>query len=469
MALTDPSIILGINPPQQPNNLLSMYSQVQALKAQQGELAQQQKAAQTQNQLRAIFTDPENIDPDTGLPKAAAIGQVMKLDPNVGLKLFEGVAQAKNTEAESQIHHADIVSKKNDMADTARSAALESYDTDLANGVPVEQAKKNAQTVYGDGVDTLKKSGLFSKVEADAMPSDFDPVRMRVNSEKYQAWKEQQKKDKLAADKEADAVKRADRSETEREHHDSVMEALANRKENIVINNAKGGGGPTLDADGIDYVAQKYRETGVMPPLGMGKAAAGMRSAIIQRAAEMAKADGKGAAGDVATAADTKATTAGMANLGKMRASVEQAEGNASKEADLVLSLVDKGGLPGGPSALGKWVQGARTGVFNDPDASKFQTAVESLKNEYVKVLSTQGGMSGGQSSDAARREADQYINPRLSKAQIKGNIEIMRQSMKNRTNAIAEAYKTEHDRLNPGAGGGTKKLHYDAQGNLVQ
>lgn len=179
----------------------------------------------------------------------------------------------------------------------------------------------------------------------------------------------------------------------------------------------------------------------------------------------------------VAGTADVKAEAAGLQNLGKMKSSVEQAEGNAKKEADLVLSLADKGTVNGVPQAFNSWVQSARKGVFNSPDVTKFQTAVESFKNEYVKVLSTTGGMSGGMSSDAARREADAYINPNLTLEQIKGNIAVMKKSMANRTAAINDAYDDTKKRVTTAGGAEgdsaqapppSKILHYDAQGNLV-
>lgn len=370
----------------------------------------------------------------------------MQVDPNAGLKLSEGVAKAANTKSQEELHQSEVFEKKNALADQARSAALQAYDTDLKNGVPEPQAKINAQTVYSEGVDGLKKSGIFSKDEADQMPHDFDPLRMRANSTKYQAWKEKQKADELAQQKADDAAKRSEADLKERTRHDEALEKSAQQKINIQIGNANAA--PALDDTAVQYAADQYRLHGTLPPMGMGKSAAQLRQMIIERAASNAKAAGGGAGADAARQTDFKATSAGMQNLGKMRASVSQAEGNAGKEADLTLSLLDKGGLPGGPSALGKWVQGTRTGVFNNPDASAFQTAVESLKNEYVKVLSTTGGMSGGMSSDAARREADQYINPRLSKAQIKANIAVMRQSMKNRTAAINEAYDAQQKHL---------------------
>lgn len=462
---TDPSIILSGQPA--PETYQNVLAQAYKIKQMQFDQQQQQQELQSQNSLRSLLSDPTNLDPETGLPTREAVAKAYGINPATGLKLSNALATAEEDKAKATLSKSETFVKKNELVDEARSSALESYDRDLAAGIPETQARANAQSVYSEGVTGLRKSGIFSKDEADTMASAFDPVSLRANSHKYQAWKDQQDKEALAAKKEADAAKERDKTEAERERHDRELEKQAGQKINIQVGK-ENAPAPTLDDTGIDYAAQRYRETGVMPSLGMGKAAAGLRQIIIERAAEQAKASGGGAGADIATAAEVKAAQAGLTNLGKMKASVAQAEGNARKEADLVLSLTDKGAA-GGTPVFNKWMQGARTGVFGDPDASKFQTAVESFKNEYVKVLSTQGGMSGGMSSDAARREADTYINPNLSKAQIKANIEVMRKSMENRTNAINEAYEATRKKIEDlGKGGGTNHPKTTSSGATV-
>lgn len=470
----DPNIILGVQNNQiDPGAVMSMMEFAQKLKT-------QQQATQTQNALRSVFTDPASTD-ESGLPTSNALKRITAIDPEMGINLYDNVASLKDKEVVRDQHEGDLMEQKSQFyADKVLIPAQTAYQDTLDATGNRDEAIKAGQDAMAAGRGEVDKAGWHSAEELAKHDQSFDPVRVDSQLAQFKDWRDAKKeraaeKEKAKADVRAEAAqaerdKKDDADRAEHISHDRAEEAIANRRVNVTVNN-QGGSSGGLDETGIEYAAQKYRETGQMPPLGMGKAAAGIRAAIVERAAELAKKEGTGAAGDVATAADTKANTAGLTNLGKMRASVAQAEGNATREADLTLSLLDKGGLPGGPSALGKWIQGSRTGVFNDPDASAFQTAVESLKNEYVKVLSTQGGMSGGQSSDAARREADSYINPRLSKQQIKANIDVMRKSMKNRTAAIDQAYAETRAKLSGGGksvGDQPKRLKYDANGNLV-
>lgn len=452
MAL-DPGIILQANSQgPDPNTLVGLYDFAQTIK-------KNREAEASQNALKAVYADPSNID-ENGMPTGNALRQISQVDPNLGIKLYGDVAAAKDKALERDAAEGDLIQKKSQhYADTVLIPSQEAYQATLDETGNKDAAIKAGQAAMQQGRDQVAKDGWHSAEELDKHDTTFDPVKVDSQLSQFKDWRDQRKEtaaEKTRAEEEArkeradaDRLALEDKQLAEREAHDRATEDVANRRVNVTVSTASAA--PPLDDAAIDYAADMYREKGQLPPLGMGKAAAGLRAQIIERAAQKAGAEGGSAAGDVAGQADVKANTAGLLNLGKMRASVAQAEGNASKEADLVLSKLDKGGLPGGPSALGKWVQGTRTGVFNDPDASAFQTAVESLKNEYVKVLSTQGGMSGGMSSDAARREADAYINPRLSKDQIKANIAVMRQSMKNRTSAIEDAYAQTRDRLSSG------------------
>lgn len=446
---TDPSIILGINPaPNSAQQTMTLADFAQNYKANQAKLAMQQRQLASESAIKGVLSDPANLDPATGRPTTKALREITQIDPQVGMGMQEHIAGLEEKEAQAGHFKSQAFKEKVEAAHDVNGSAIMAYDEALKAGTPIEAAVKAAQKVYDDGMTGLEGSGLYSQNEIDNMPKAFDPVKARANSMTVKDWLAQQKVDAAETDKA--------KTETERERHDRATEAQGERRTKVAEEGANAS--PPLDDEGIDYAATKYRETGTMPPMGMGKAAAGVRAKIIQRAAQMAKDTGGGAAGDVALAADTKATTAGLVNLGKMKASVQQAEGNAGKEADLVLSLTDKGAA-GATPVFNKWIQGARTGVFGDPDSSKFQTAVESFKNEYVKVLSTTGGMSGGMSSDAARREADAYINPNLTKAQIKANIGVMRRSMANRTAAINDAYESSMHKLEHPDGGGTHGL----------
>lgn len=492
---TDPTISLQVQNPQ--IDLASIYKDAMQLR-------QMKQQFQTQNALKAIASQPDAIDPKTGSWSPNALKRITQIDPEYGVKAAgqasEAAQRAAQTEhAKSETQTADIARHADALSDQ-----LSIYDAEVASGntdpAIAERDLKSGLKDYIDGQawSPERKAQVWSTLSA------MDPTKLRQTASRLTMTAAEQRDASkrtildmngkpVAIGTVADAsgaVSVTDlaghpidnptglektptamdptRVKQGEEHIALEKDRLEQGKRRLELaeKNAAAGNDVSLDDDALDYAAQILRDTGHMPPLGMGKAAAKMRQQILERAAGLATGKREGSEGteagssDVARAADTKATTSGIVNLGKMRASVEQAEGNASREADLTLSLLDKGGLPGGPSAYGKWVQGARTGIFNDPDASAFNTATESLKNEYVKVLSTQGGMSGGMSSDSARKEADQYINPRLSKEQIKANIAVMKQSMANRTAAINQAYEQEHGRLTHKGEGGDGASH---------
>lgn len=194
--------------------------------------------------------------------------------------------------------------------------------------------------------------------------------------------------------------------------------------------------GDSLPPQAVKYLAQEFRRTGKMPSLGMKSG--GARNQIIVEAAREAFGEGKTGADDVADQADTKANTQALAAITKTSKLVEAFERTAIKNSDLIVQNMDKGAGKTGVPVFDQWVRagGAATG---DPDVAKFNTAVETFKNEYAKIMSGATGAQG--STDASRREADGLINPNMSKAQIIANIALMKQEMNNRIGSLDEMH----------------------------
>ena len=133
--------------------------------------------------------------------------------------------------------------------------------------------------------------------------------------------------------------------------------------------------------------------TGQLPPLGMGKAATGIRQKIIERAAQMAEGDGAGSAGagaadsDVGRAAGTKADTASLANITKIADSAAAYEDTAKKNFDTALSLAKKGIPTDMGPWINNWVQNGET-ALGDPNIPPYAAALLTGANEYAKVMS---------------------------------------------------------------------------------
>lgn len=240
------------------------------------------------------------------------------------------------------------------------------------------------------------------------------------------------------------------------------------------------GAGKPPDQDTLDFAAQVYLETGHMPPLGIGGSA--IRTQILARAAQLAKDKGYDPADVIAIQSGVKADQATLTVLTKSRGSVGNFEGTAERELKLAESYMDKGAGPSGIPIVNRWIQAGRQDIQGDPDVTQFNTAMTSFKNEYAKIMSSPGG-NNQQTTDAARREADDIINRSQTKAQLRANIVAMQAGMKNRINSIdAEINETQGRLRHPGniikpdatigavgpASAPPGVIRYDKQGNRI-
>lgn len=408
--------------------MFAFAQQVQAVRRQQ----------QGQMALRQIFSNPDSIDPTTGLPKPEAVRTVMQVDPELGMKLQD---QTLETQARlMQAHHSQTEAGAQvfDFSSKVAGIGYNAYLDAQKAGKPEQAAIAAGQTARNEAAQN--NGGILSdQAEAGILGTPFDPQKAlalaRTNKEFVTASHDEANED-IATKREANT-----------EEHDRALEGLANRRINITVNNQ--GGSPASAAPGspedqaLDYAAQQYRLTGKMPPMGQGKAGASFRMAILERAAGQAKAGGGSAASDLATASDVHATQTGLGQLARTAANVESFEGTATKEADLALSLLDKGSAKTGVPVLNAWVQSGRKAIGGDKDVSAFDAAITSFKNEYARIMSSPGG-TGGVTSDSARHEADALINDAQTPEQVRSVIDTMKKGMNNRIKSIKE----EHDAL---------------------
>jgi hypothetical protein len=476
---TDPSIILGVKQPQ---------IDLAAIMGNALQLKQMQQQQQTQNTLKSILAQPGALDAN-GAPTPNTLASIARVGP-AGLELSSKLADQTSLaeQRKAQIAHDTSETRMDDLknAHEALTSGLDVYDAELASGVTDPKiAESNLKTSLHDFIYSQPWSDERKNQNWQTL-SGLDPAGLRTAASKLSMTVEERQRqaalteektpatmngkpvlvDKAGSVYDPNSDKKIEvTGEIVKQEPGFNPQAAATKvDERPPIQLQDSSGNPIFGYQNPDRTITWKNSAGDTVPapdrvshIASGNPRSGAAAYVQAYLADpkndhsaegIANAMAQYAKTQTAGTADVKAEAAGLQNLGKMRASVAQAEGNASREAGLVESLLDKGGIQGIPSALGKWQNSARTGVFNDPDASAFQTAVESFKNEYVKVLSTQGGMSGGMSSDAARREADQYINPRLSKDQIRANINVMRQSMANRTAAIDKAYADTQARV---------------------
>ena len=217
-----------------------------------------------------------------------------------------------------------------------------------------------------------------------------------------------------------------------------------------------------LTPSGLDMAALNYRKTGVMPPLGMGDRST--RQQIINRASELTPADMQrieaGGADLAMNRADYKADSGSLTKLTAQRNAITSFENTAKKNIDVFLTTAGKVVDTGSPMAnsLARAVSGKMLG---SPDQAAYDAARQVAINEVAKIITNPN--LAGTLSDAARHEVEAF-NP--ANATLKQSVQVMRllkQDMDNRTRSLDDQIKEIRGRIgSPGArpaGGGADPL----------
>jgi hypothetical protein len=178
--------------------------------------------------------------------------------------------------------------------------------------------------------------------------------------------------------------------------------------------------------------------------MGMGRAAAGLRSQIINRAAE--------AYPDVQFATNRAAFQANSQSLKQAQTRMDQvtaAENTAGKNLDVFLDTAKKAVDFGAP-----WVNKPLRDIsqqgLGSADLAAYNAARQTAVNEISKVLNNAGGSAAV--SDSARHEVEGLIGPNASLTQVYAAAKVLRQDMKNRH----DSYQQQIDAINHRIGGAT-------------
>jgi hypothetical protein len=482
MAL-DPEISLKV---QQPNSLLSMYGDALGVVKQQQEVQAQRQQLQSQNTLRQILSDANNIDPETGAPNANGIKAVMAVDPSAGMKVAESAATIENQRSEAKSRtSAENIKVLDAVDEDVISPALETYDDNLAKLGP-DAARATAQETYATARQSLISSGVVPKTLQDQLPTEFDPVKHAAQSKTYRAWKEKQKADKLAQDKEQDAKDKFERQEKDRlsqedrqfkvemarigeeEHRadEGKWQVLHDPKTNTDYRyNTATGQSTTLDM-------KPYSPQGASK-IGGGSA----RSAAALAAQKYVEDNPNATPDDIASfAAKFKERGAAATAFGTGKQGQQVASFNVSiahlHTLGLLADALHNGDLVAA-NKLAKTVQ-QETG---SAAPSNFEAAKGIVGDEIVKAVVGSGGALGD------RQKAQDSINKASSPKQLAGVIKTYKDLMAGQVRGLKKEYEnstglTDFDdklsdatkaELGVSGGGQPKRRVYDANGNLVQ
>lgn len=197
---------------------------------------------------------------------------------------------------------------------------------------------------------------------------------------------------------------------------------------------------PALTPDAIKLTARQFAMTGQLPPMGMGKQGAKVRTDIINAAAEEYKNL------DLPTqVAAYKANQASLTKLQGQRDAIGSFEATAKKNIDLFLETAGKVVDTGSPliNTPLRMVSGK---LLGSPDQAAFDAARQVAVNEIAKI--TSNPTLAGTLSDSARHEIEAF-NP--ASATLKQSVAVMRllkQDMGNRTTSLDDQIKAIQQRI---------------------
>ena len=420
----DPSIILGYKPPQFPG--VADVAQMKALQYRNAlagmQLQEAQREIQSQNALRQAMSAPGAIDPNTGMPSSQTMSNVMRIDPMAGIGLVQDTAKideyrqkALNDRIKGHLDSLGIAEKTQQLLQSQALNLQARYDSYIKSGATPQQASSLVTRDKFAWLDSTEQAGMISPQQAKAFRTPFD-------AQSNQAFIQYDPKYQGAQKTKADV----DRADATVQHYQ----------------NMDSGQGVTLSDQALDFAAQRYNTTGNLPPVGIGKSGALMRSRIIERASELAAAKGENGVDVAGNQAGYRANSAALRQVTTYKNMVESFDETANKNADVLLGLVKKGAA-GGTPVLNRWIQSGRSQIEGDPDVTAFNTAITTFVNEYSKIMSGATGAAG--STDSARKEASDLINNAMTPKQLNAAISTMRKDMKNRLDSLNE----QQDKLN--------------------
>jgi hypothetical protein len=221
-----------------------------------------------------------------------------------------------------------------------------------------------------------------------------------------------------------------------------------------------------LTPEALALTAHQYAMTGQLPPMGMGKAGAAVRTAIINEAAKVYSGL------DLPT--QVAAYNANKASLGKMQAqrdAVGSFEETALKNLDVFLDAAKKVSDTGSPW-LNKPLRTINERLLGSAEMSAFNTARRTVIPEFAKILNNP--TLSGQLSDSARHEVEQVVSGDATLQQIIAAANVLKTDVRNRKTSLDDTITDIQKRIATPPGGKkdepqkAPRKYYDANGNEI-
>lgn len=217
--------------------------------------------------------------------------------------------------------------------------------------------------------------------------------------------------------------------------------------------NLSGGANPLSDA-AIDQMADRFFQTGTLPPIGRGPAGQLLSRQIMQRASELHPGESF-AAGSAEFKANEGSLKALQGNLDTVTAFENTALKNLQLFKQQAQKVIDTG-IP----LLNAPIRSAANLLGNQNQAA-FNASLQVAVNEIAKVTSSPG--LSGQLSDTARKEVSSFLPGSATVGQVMRLSDILTQDMANRHQSYQEQVNAIKARMGPssntGGGGGGKTI----------
>ena len=191
-----------------------------------------------------------------------------------------------------------------------------------------------------------------------------------------------------------------------------------------------------LTPESITNAAARYNIDGTLPPLGMGKAGANMRSQILNEAAVQAKGSGVSPEDQRIAQIGNAANKSSLTQLSKSEAMVGAFEKNFVRNADLALkqsTVVDNTGIP----IVNSWINAGKRSVTGDPKLSAYDAAIKATVNEYAKIIS--GSMGNTATALGEIKKVNELLASAQTPEQVNAVINMMKQETQNRMTGFKE------------------------------
>jgi hypothetical protein len=202
-----------------------------------------------------------------------------------------------------------------------------------------------------------------------------------------------------------------------------------------------------MTPNGLYQAAMNNIATGQFPPTGRGSdpASVATRTAITSKVGAIAAAAGMD---EPALRAFYKSNAASLAQQQKMQDSVQGFMATADKNAALLqesLKNIPDVGVP----LFNKPLRAFASSVSGDPNMSRVATYLQSVQNEYARIIAQPN--LAGQLTDSARHEAEALLDPKATVPQILASIDALQKEGNNRLVSVGEQIQRIQQRMQVG------------------